>query len=379
MKDLKKIQNILTLRYDPEEKGPIEPKRWTDYTPTESDPQGKQIEARLGLAIRRKLQDYSEIAISLSSGVDSSLVLALIRKYFPKEKLKILALHYTGTNNEEEEASRRLANKYNCEFYAIHPKPVFENIEKMMKMMDAPKWDLYDFIIPKIARLEGYNLLVTGDGSDELFAGYTFRYKKMEEVFGNVATFSNYLYCHQNDFVEDQEKLFACGFNWLDDIAPYFVGVFNTPIKPLQKVMLADFNGKLIHNFLIKKEKFAKEFNIDIWSPFLDDQVVNYATHLPMRQLYHNGVGKLPLRAICKRLGLNPPIKKLGFTHDIKAEWEQYKEKYLEVIMDDNCLIYKLGIINPDWLIKNSRMTDERIINKLVSLYTLEKYLQWKQ
>lgn len=383
--EIDSIRNILTLRYDPTEKGPIPHKKWTDYTPTESDPQGKLTEARLGLAIRRKIQDYSEIAISLSSGVDSSLVLALIRKYFPKEKLKILALHYCGTNNQEEESSRRLANKFDCEFYAIHPKSVFDNIEKMFKMMDAPKWDVYDFIIPRIARLEGYNLLVTGDGSDELYAGYTFRLQKYEEFLlgrDNIPLndkIGYYLKCHQNDFVEDQIDLFGFDFRFNKDIFPYFEESFNNPLHPLQQCMLADFNGKLVHNFLIKKEKFNQEFNIESWSPFLDEQIINYATHLPLKQLYKNGIGKLPLRAICKRLGLDPPMKKLGFTHDIKSEWRNNSTKYLEPILNKEALIYQTEIINQDWTRKHqTELSDERIINKLVSLYTLEKYLQWK-
>lgn len=381
---LNHIRNILTLRYDPEERGPIQHKTWMDWNPTQSDPLGKRTEEILNFVITNQLMDYDKIGISLSSGVDSSLLLAMIREAFPDKK--IIAFHYTGVNNDELAGAEKLAMQYEAELKILKPSPVIERIPFMISMMESPKWDCYDYVIPQAAKKENCDILVTGDGSDELYAGYTFRYEKYEKITNYrgegydwlYQLFWNYLECHNHDFVADQTELLV-DFDWDINIQPLLWTNFSNPLDPLQKVLLADFNGKLCHNFAIKIDKFSKQFDIPIFSPFLTPDIKNYSTHIPLKEKYHNGVGKLPLRAICKRLGLNPPIKKLGFTHNIKEEWKQYKEKYLHPIVSyeiDNPLIYDYGIINPDWVMKNMNSVEERVINKLVSLYTLEMYLQ---
>ena len=75
------------------------------------------------------------------------------------------------------------------------------------------------------------NLLFTGDGGDEVFAGYAFRYKKfLQACDRNTNTFERvklYLSCHERDWVPDQHEMFAeeLKFNWSSIyslLTPYF-------------------------------------------------------------------------------------------------------------------------------------------------------------
>lgn len=384
MQDLnKQIRNILTLRYDPGESPALPKKNWTDWLPTQSDPDGQSTEKRL-LRNLDVLQNYSKIAIALSSGVDSSLVLALIRKKFPN--MEIHAIHYTGTNNNELEETKKLANRFKCQLHLVSLDSVFPHIQKMIEMLGAPKWDAYDFIIYEEAKKHA-DILVTGDGSDELYAGYTFRYKQFEEICGKASfdhinihideTISGYLACHRNDFVSDQEKVFYDNLNFFKEIHPFLFASFDNALKPLAKVMMADYNGKLLHNFLIKKDAFAEAFSLVVFSPFLNQNIRDYATHIPIYEKYKNGIGKLPLRSIAARYGLHPPIKKLGFTHNILEDWQKNGSQIKEKLQDPSLLIYKRRIINLQWVLENINKTEERIINKLVSIYTTELFLKW--
>ena len=388
----KQIRNILTLRYDPEGEPALPPLDISDFTPKYSDPDGKETEERL-LKNLEFLSKYDSLSIALSSGVDSPLVLALVRKLYPEKK--ITAIHYAGTNHNELKRTEELANKFNTSFLVVSIDSVFSNIKEMVKILQAPKWDAYDFIIPETAKYYS-DILLTGDGADELFAGYTFRlnriFKEISEKEGKrqikhvSERIAFYLGCHRNDFVEDQENLFANNenfneFSFTFDIDPYFFSYFNNDMELYNQFLLADFNGKLIHNFLVKKNAFSKRYNIEIYSPFLESNIIKFATHLPFYEKYYNGVGKLPLREISSRYGLSPGEEKLGFTYDIKSEW--YKMgNYLNVLFDGKSKIYQEQIINPNWVIDNIEKLKTsaepiRIINKLVSIYTLEIYLRW--
>ena len=73
--------------------------------------------------------------------------------------------------------------------------------------------------------------LVSGDGGDELFGGYTFRYQKFLSNFNSEMSpldrVKLYLECHERDWVPDQIELFdsKANFSWdkiYSKIIPYF-------------------------------------------------------------------------------------------------------------------------------------------------------------
>lgn len=381
--EIKAIKNILTLRYNPEIAPGVPLKNIDDFTPLYSDPQGHIIEQRL-LENLSFLKDSKRVGIALSSGVDSSLVLAMIREINPD--ISIEAFHYSSSNHAELIDTKQLAQKYNCNLHIIAIDSVFDYIPFMVKMLEEPKWDAYDYLVYQVAKAHNLDLMLTGDGADELFGGYTFRYDSFMQQYNSVnesyfKTHNNefialYLQHHKNDFVVDQEDIFVEKLWFTRDIDPYFEKIFKSNLHPLNKVFLADYNGKLAFNFSVKKNKFAKHF-VPIYSPFLEDNISNFATHLKPDEKYSKMIGKLHLREICKRYNLSPPLKKMGFTHNIKEDWNKNKERILDYLLDSNRMIYKRKIIDYSWLLKNKDSQEERVINKLVSLYTVEEYLKW--
>ena len=76
-------------------------------------------------------------------------------------------------------------------------------------MIKMPFWDLHWYYVVKKSQTLS-KLLVSGDGGDELFGGYTFRYKKFlsltSETSSPLDKVIAYLECHERDRVRAEER-----------------------------------------------------------------------------------------------------------------------------------------------------------------------------
>ena len=87
------ISNILTLRYVPSQNSSIPELTWKDFTPNDNTISEIIIEDKIENYLQQNLNDSnSTISISLSGGIDSSLVLGYIRKLFPNIKIEAVSI-----------------------------------------------------------------------------------------------------------------------------------------------------------------------------------------------------------------------------------------------------------------------------------------------
>ena len=150
--------------------------------------------------------------------------------------------------------------------------------------------------------------LVSGDGGDELFAGYTFRYKKfLSSTSENSSPHEKvkaYLECHERDRVPDQENIFnqKSEFSW-NSIHDTLLSFFDNNLPRLEQVYLADYNGKLLYNFNPINSRITDYFKINQLAPLLNNELLTSATPIPTKYKYDidNEIGKLPLRTILEK------------------------------------------------------------------------------
>lgn len=194
----------------------------------------------------------------------------------------------------------------------------------------------------------------------------------------------HYLDCHNRDWVPDQKEIFgrAIKFDW-NQIYNYFKPYFANSLEPLEQVFLADFNGKLLYDFIPTAQKILKYYKLRGVSPFLAQNVINFGLGVPINQKYDvkSNKGKLLLRKITKKLGIEHIDEKKGFSPDLLLDWNKYGKKIAEhFLLDKKNYVCQHGIINYNWMTNAFDRIDNdgdiRYLNRIVSILALEIYFQ---
>ena len=93
------IRNILTLRYDPTQKTTLPVLKPNDFISTKNYDLNF-IENNLKNSIETTLESTKNLTISLSGGIDSTLVLGLIRKTLPDLNINAISIKFSDSTDE---------------------------------------------------------------------------------------------------------------------------------------------------------------------------------------------------------------------------------------------------------------------------------------
>lgn len=378
--DASTIVSILTLRYDPTLK-PLLPKlTWKDFTPTNNNPSVDFIQKTIENEFKTKIgSDDDRIAVALSGGVDSTLVLSVLRNAVPNE-VEAISIKFADSVDETPLASK-IAETLDVHHTIVPLENYLSELPKAISIIKLPFWDLHWYYVTKKARTMS-KYLVAGDGGDELFGGYTFRYKKFLGFSNNASTpldkAKSYLKCHERDSVPDQDRLFGkkANFSW-DSIYNQLLPYFDNDLPLLEQVFLADHNGKLLYNFLPVNTALHDHFGLTAIAPILSKEMIPYATHIPSSLKYDpaTDIGKLLLRKLLSRYKTDGLISKtkLGFNVDTINLWKSFGQKLCKKYLSNSGIVED-GWINQSWIDSYVDRDDLEIryVNKLLGLLALE-------
>jgi len=379
--NLDSIKSILTLRYD-DTQTPILPKLTSRDLIKKENFSIENIHSQLISYLQKQIpNDYSKpISISLSGGVDSSLLLCILKERFPDNQIDAISIKFSDSVDETETASQ-IAQKIGVNHHIVEVDNYLEKLSDAISITKLPFWDIHWYYIVEKAK-HFSNYLVSGDGGDELFGGYIFRYSKFLSKIHPNSTVTDkiqaYLSCHERDHVPDQDDIFTkkMEFNWqviYDKLVPFF----DNELSPLEQVFLADYNGKLLYNFSIVNNTLAKSFNIQSITPLLFPELIQKSMKISPTQKYDSlsNIGKLPLRKILEKFGINDLIlkQKQGFSVNTKNLWKNYGLTMANDYLSDAKIIQD-GWVNKNWIQSNlnDQNIDIRHINKLLGLLAFE-------
>jgi asparagine synthase (glutamine-hydrolysing) len=375
------IVDILTLRYNPMQKPLLQRLTPKDFEPTNLEPSVEYIEKSIRDSIQEKFRTgVKRISIALSGGVDSALMLAIFHSLFPDTRIHAISIRFANSIDETPVAAK-IAEKFNVDHHIVEIENYISELPKAISIIGMPFWDLHWYHVIKKAK-EFSDGILSGDGGDEIFGGYTFRYKKfLSLTTSNLAPLEKvkaYLQCHERDWVPDQDKLFGdkAKFSW-DFIYDKLLSYFDNSLSPLDQVFLADYNGKLLYNFSPLNTMIQNHFGITSITPLLSAELISYATHMPNNLKYdaERNIGKILLRKILAKYEIDSliPQEKYGFNVSTPNLWKSYGQKLCKCYLLDSRVV-RDGWIRLDWIKRyiNKDDLDVRYVNKLLGLLAFE-------
>ena len=379
------ICNVMTLRYDPTQRGILSLKIIGNHVVQnrrEPYPTSQDIEAHLRNVVKRTIAKYNpeRISVALSSGVDSNVILSLIRDEFPRLEINCVTVSFDEST--EANAAKKIAENNSSIFHNVIVENPLRELPYLISLIKEPKWNIYQYyFIEKSAHFS--NILFTGDGGDELFGGYIFRYGKFLDSYNVNLTWRDrtrlYLECHERDWVPDQNEIFGSKlhFEW-DSIYSLLRPYFDNDLDPLDQVFMADYHGKLMYDFVPSNRKFFDHFNLIGIAPLLDTSIIDVSFKMPPSLKYDRvaNKGKIPLRKIIAKHYIDKVSDtKIGFGMDLKALWTRVAKEIVTSNLD-KARIFEDKLIKKEFYNRSLKRIEDtldvRYISKLLQLLSLE-------
>ena len=140
------------------------------------------LENHLLKAVERQLLSDVPVGFFLSGGLDSSLLVAMVRRLNPELELKCFTID-VGENNASIEGfsddlhyAKKVASYLNVDLSIVNANfDIVEMFDKMIWHLDEPQADVAPLNVLKIANLarsQDIKVLIGGTGGDDLFSGY---------------------------------------------------------------------------------------------------------------------------------------------------------------------------------------------------------------
>jgi asparagine synthase (glutamine-hydrolysing) len=314
-------------------------------------------------SVKNRLQSDVPLGVLLSGGLDSSAILGLMTELQGKP-VKSFTVGYSNHRNDRfsEFPSARAAAKYfNSDHHEVivDSKKFIEYLPKASWHEDEPVGE--DSAVPlhfvsKLAKSNGVTVLLTGEGSDELFAGYNRHwgeiiagcYQVVPESLRNSIlntlikavpgvpllkkghrsmTIQDFpgRYMSWHTVVENELKkellLTAEGacVTYHDVFRKFEKHI--EKLDPLDKILYLDFHVWLPDDLLMKKDKMGMSVSIEARVPFLDYKFVEFAFNISNKMKVKNLTTKYILKKSMERVLPKNIIyqKKQGFPTPISG------------------------------------------------------------
>jgi len=215
---------------------------------------GKKLFKLLDSAVKRSIDIPGKIGSLLSGGIDSSVICALLTKHLPKVDVFTVAVEGSEDLKYAKLFAKEYKDKINHKFFIMEKEEMIEIIPDVIYHLETFDAALIRSAIPMYyisSKLKGkVDVLLTGEGGDELFGGYHYLKKLSEKGY-------------RKELIDLLSVEHALGLQRVDRI-PYAFGIearapwFDLQVSKLAfqiplRVKLRKINEELIEKWIIRE------------------------------------------------------------------------------------------------------------------------------
>ena len=277
-------------------------------------------------AVRSRLVADVPVAAFLSGGIDSSLIVALAKK--ANRDIECFSIGFDDPSFDESQYATRVAESLNLKhkLKVFNSDDLLESIFVLPEILDEPLADASLLPTYLLTRFTSQNVKVaiSGDGGDELFAGYPTYQAHMLVTYYNLlpsfvksalrALAARLPVSHKNistdfkikqflkgagvssevrffiwmgafienekrDLLDDDIKTELKNHNTYEDIFDYINRSKLT--KDLERILYLSMKLYLQDGILVKVDRASMANSLEVRCPFLDQEFVEFACKLP--------------------------------------------------------------------------------------------------
>ena len=335
----------------------------------------EQLAELVEQAVSFRLMSEVPLGAFLSGGIDSSLVVGQMSKVMD-DPVKTNSIGFDVEKYNELPHARRVAETCNTEHYEHTVRPDATKILDLLGWhFDEPLADssaIPTYYVCKMAR-EKVTVALSGDGGDETFGGYTFRYRphlvesgvrgaipaslrgpvfgaagslypkwdwlprplRLKTILTNLSVSDARAFYLDLSFMHPpvRERLYSetmkrqlLGFTPYEAVGPLYSG--SDAPDALGRSQHTDILSYMTEDVLVKVDRMSMAVSLEVRCPLLDHRVMEFAARLPADLRLRGTAGKWILRQLAARFvprevlerpkqGFMPPVP-VWLRHDLK-------------------------------------------------------------
>jgi len=306
-------------------------------------------------SLQQHLVSDVDVGISLSAGLDSQLItrtLGLIQN----RRFNSFTFGYNDKPYDEIEPVRNKNFGVDLNYYTdkLLPENMIKDLETAIFQYEMPLGGLGSLSawhLMSVAEQMGTKVLLSGEGSDEIFGGYQYYYyayfrdlyrsgqiellsaelDAFERTHGIRVNLDNpqitkhpldrstvrapdgtrldtYGYVNKQYFYDEQSSIVPC--------------YTETTYGALKSEMLADVSALKLPKLLCFQDRASMSWGVETRVPFLDHRIIEYVYTLPSNWFIRDGVSKfLPKQILKQRFNIEESIDTKRYVATPQREW----------------------------------------------------------
>lgn len=311
------------------------------------------IDENINLAVRRHMVSDVPVATFLSGGVDSGLVTAIAAKNNPN--LAAFSIGFKDSRFDESQFAAAICRQYGIRHYVRYCEDTdfAKLIDIWPEVVDDVVADpsaVMLHVVAQFARDSGFKVVLSGEGADELFAGYNrYQYFILAKRISHLGRFFPQLGRLIRTAMPSRSREVQLALQASVDPYYYGTGVIFEPylldelfpdghaapekVSTLTDALLLDVTSRLPDDILTRTDRATMHASVETRVPFLTRYMYDVAGACSETLLIRKMRGKYILKKLAERYIPRPCIyrRKMGFDLPL-ARW--FRTSFKELLLD---------------------------------------------